>query len=113
MPAKLSETKPDDILVAGSRFACLEAGARREVKRHDKGDLYIDCAFGEHYLCDNLDVADCDTLVGLERPLTATDALDALRLILPLAKAYAATHPVGSNAEYVAAAEAAIARAGA
>lgn len=32
----------------------------------------------------------------------------ALRLILPLAKGYAAAHPVGSNADYVAAAEAAL-----
>ena len=34
----------------------------------------------------------------------------ALELILPLAKGYAADHPVGSNAEYVKEAEAALAR---
>lgn len=33
---------------------------------------------------------------------------DMLQLILPMAKGYAAEHPVGSNAKYVAAAEAAL-----
>jgi len=41
------------------------------------------------------------------------DVLDALRLILPLAKGYAAANRVGSNAAYVAAAEAALTKAGA
>lgn len=39
------------------------------------------------------------------------EVLDALRLILPLAKGYAAAHRVGSNAAYVAAAEAALVKA--
>lgn len=46
----------------------------------------------------------------LDRLAAERDALmDMLRLIVPLAKGYAAAHPVGSNAEYVASAEVALA----
>jgi hypothetical protein len=38
------------------------------------------------------------------------ELLAMLHLILPLARGYAAAHPVGSNAEYIAAAEAAVAK---
>src|SRR6266446_3308926 len=37
-----------------------------------------------------------------------TGTIDALRLILPMAKSYAAEHPVGSNAEYIRVAEEAL-----
>ena len=40
------------------------------------------------------------------------ELLEALRLILPMAKGYAALHPVGSNAAYCEQASAAIAKAG-
>lgn len=40
------------------------------------------------------------------------DVLNALRLILPMAKGYAAANRVGSNAAYVAAADAALKKAG-
>lgn len=48
----------------------------------------------------------------LARPAPAGDeaVVDALALILPMAKGYAAEHPVGSNAKYVVEAEAALAR---
>lgn len=55
-----------------------------------------------------VDDAPADTLLAQNEALVAErDALmDTLRLILPLAKGYAAANPVGSNAEYVTTAEA-------
>ncbi len=46
-----------------------------------------------------------------EEPGEDSDLLKAIRLILPLAKGYTAAHPVGSNSQYVKAAEDAVAKA--
>lgn len=46
--------------------------------------------------------------IRADEPVPESVAMRALRLILPLAKGYAAAHPVGSNAEHVAQAERAL-----
>lgn len=53
--------------------------------------------------------ADCPTEIVGDLINARDEAETALALILPMAKGYAAEHPVGSNAEYVKAAEAALA----
>lgn len=63
--AKLSETKPGDLLVVDAGFTCLKAGAQRRVKQDRDGELYIECADGGHTLSGQAD--DGEHIVGLYR----------------------------------------------
>ena len=46
----MSEIKPGDKLIADAGFTCLSEDEVVEVKADAKGELYIPCEEGEHYL---------------------------------------------------------------
>lgn len=60
--AKLSLTKPGDMLIADAGFECILAWKSLEVKADLQG-LYVDCAEGKHYLDGQAD--DGEHLIGL------------------------------------------------
>jgi hypothetical protein len=57
IPAKASEVKAGDILIAGADFTCMPPVARRIVKADADGDLFVDCADGQHFLSGQLNKA--------------------------------------------------------
>lgn len=61
---KLADVRAGDMLIADGGFSCLEAGPH-EVKADPKGELFIDCADGGHYLSGQEDQN--GELVGLEK----------------------------------------------
>jgi hypothetical protein len=47
---KMTDLKVGDVVVADGGFGCLEDGQRCEVKANAKGELYVECDHGNHYL---------------------------------------------------------------
>ncbi len=64
MYAKLTEVKPGDILTADAGFTCMSAGPHT-VEVDDRGQLYIPCNDGKHFLDGQLNID--DEYVGLTR----------------------------------------------
>ena len=58
-----SNIKNGSILVADGGFDCILAGERTTVRRDEKGELFVPCSHGRHYLDGQLG-ADGETLVG-------------------------------------------------
>lgn len=65
---KLSELKAGDKVRVDENVACLGPTLVHEVKQDGPGQafLYLDCAYGRHYLDGQLD-SDNETLVGISR----------------------------------------------
>lgn len=66
--SKLEDLKPGDKLKADGGFTCLKEGDIREVKLHECGSLYVDCADGgKHFLEGQLDYkTDSGEVIGFE-----------------------------------------------
>ncbi len=45
-----NEVNVGDILIADGGFTCLQSGEECEVKMDERGELYVDCEVGEHFL---------------------------------------------------------------
>jgi hypothetical protein len=59
---KLKELKAGDLVFADGSFSCVRAG-QQEVKADERGELYIGCSLGRHYLQTQTD--EDGELVGL------------------------------------------------
>jgi len=65
-PMKLQDVKAGDKLIADAGFSCMPEGPAI-VEVDPKGQLYIRCQNGCHYLDSMTDFTDGVTLVGLSR----------------------------------------------
>ena len=77
--ALLSRLRAGTVVQVDADFDCIEAWSTREVKHDldaarraltqgastDFFSLYVDCACGQHFLEAQIDVDDCDSLVGV------------------------------------------------
>lgn len=60
---KIDDIHPGTVLIADGGFTCLRCGDTRSVERDDKGEPYIRCDNGRHYLDGQED--DDGNLIGL------------------------------------------------
>jgi hypothetical protein len=63
--AKLSALEVGASLVADNGFDCIRAWSRVDVQKDERGELYVACKCGQHFLEGQLDHDDQDTIVGL------------------------------------------------
>jgi hypothetical protein len=64
---KLSAISVGEVLVADNGFDCIESWSSASVEKDNRGELFIACKCGQHFLEGQLDLDDNDTLVGLRR----------------------------------------------
>lgn len=69
--AKLSALEVGASLIADNGFDCIRAWSRVDVQKDDRGEFYVACKCGQHFLEGQLDHDDHDTLVGLRRAAEA------------------------------------------
>lgn len=62
---KISDVTTGTVLFADAGFDCLKPNQPCEVKKDDAGELYVECACGQHGLDGQLDFATQTELVGL------------------------------------------------
>lgn len=61
---KLKDIQLGTQLVANGDFPCLEEGQVVTVQEDEEGDLFVLCYAGEHYLFNQIDDDDGESLVG-------------------------------------------------
>lgn len=66
---RLSEIKLGDVVVADDGFTCIQANARLTVEVDPRGNLFVSCDQGRHFLDGQID-DDGETLVGLTKAPT-------------------------------------------
>lgn len=52
---KLYDLRVDDVIIAGEGHSCLRAGERCIVHQTVDGELYVECDYGPHLICNNTD----------------------------------------------------------
>lgn len=68
---KFSELGVADALIADNGFDCIKHWACVSVLKDERGELYVPCKCGQHFLEGQLDHDDNDTLVGLRRSVSS------------------------------------------
>lgn len=62
---RFCDVKEGDILIADGGFTCMKAGPK-EVMKDEKGELYVKCRAGRHYLDGQLD-SDNSQIIGMRK----------------------------------------------